>query len=75
MALFAARRRTRQTPGVAVTVTGPTQYGPTPTQYGPTPTQYGFDDGGAVELTATEVTAVTEDPLPDDNVTALVSIS
>ena len=34
VALFAARRRARQTPGVAVTVTGPTQYGPTPTQYG-----------------------------------------
>ncbi len=68
MALFAARRRAGQTPGVAVTGTGPTQYGPTPTQYG-------FDHSGAVELTATEVTAVTEDPLPDDNVTALVSIS
>jgi transglutaminase-like putative cysteine protease len=31
--------------------------------------------GGAVELTATEVTAVTEGPLPDDDVTALVSMS
>jgi transglutaminase-like putative cysteine protease len=31
--------------------------------------------GGAVELTSTEVTAVTDGPLPDDDVTALVSIS
>ena len=31
--------------------------------------------GGAVELMATEVTAVTEGPLPDDDVTAFVSIS
>ena len=31
--------------------------------------------GGAVELTATEVTAVTDGPLPADDVTALVSIS
>ncbi len=31
--------------------------------------------GGAVELTGTEVTAVTEGPLPHDDVTALASIS
>ena len=31
--------------------------------------------GGAVELTVTEVTAVTEGPLPDEDVTALASIS
>ena len=31
--------------------------------------------GGTVELTATEVTAVTDGPLPADDVTALVSIS
>jgi len=31
--------------------------------------------GGAVELTSTEVTAVVDGPLPDADVTALVSIS
>jgi hypothetical protein len=30
--------------------------------------------GGAVELLATEITAVTEGPLPADDVTSLVSL-